>query len=129
MSLTFVGDPVVSALAPFASLPAWLAVGMDAGRVGASLVRHVPELAGDRLRLVACTPDRLRAKESEWLVRYTLRVTAPGEEPRDIVLVGNLWPPGQVTEVGSVAGADARFGDPGWRCRLPDLGLELHAQA
>ena len=128
MTITSESDRLITSLAGFASLPDWLAAGMDAGRVAESLVRHVPELAAERPRLVSCTPDRLRAKDSEWLVRYTLTVARPADEPREIVLVGNLWPPGQEFEAG-VATDDVRFGEPGWRCSLPELGLVLRAQA
>ncbi len=128
MTTTFDSDPVVASLATFASLPDWLAAGMDAGRVGDSLVRHVPELAGERLRLLSCTPDRLRAKGSEWLARYTLSVAEAGGEPRDVVLVGNLWPHGQIPEAGIVATNGFRFGEPGWHCSLPELGLGLRVQ-
>src|SRR5687767_13579143 len=127
MTITSESDRLITSLAGFASLPDWLAAGMDAGRVAESLVRHVPELAAERPRLVSCTPDRLRAKDSEWLVRYTLTVARPADEPRKIVLVGNLWPPGQEFEAG-VATDDVRFGEPGWRCSLPELGLVLRAQ-
>ncbi len=128
MTTNVESDPVITSLARFASLPDWLAAGMDSGRVGESLVRHVPELAAERPRLSSCTPDRLRAKDSEWLVRYTLTVALPADEPRKIVLVGNLWPPGQSFDAG-VATDDMRFGEPGWRCSLPELGLVLRVQA
>jgi hypothetical protein len=129
MTTTSESDPVLTPLAMFASLPDWLATGMDAGRVGEVLVRHVPELAAERPRLLSCRPDRLRAKGSEWLVRYTLTVAQPADEPREVVLVGNLWPPGRVPEAGSVATDGVRFGEPGWQCSLPELGLALRAEA
>ena len=58
MTTNVESDPVITSLARFASLPDWLAAGMDSGRVGKSLVRHVPELAAERPRLLSCTTAR-----------------------------------------------------------------------
>ena len=95
MTLLSDTDPVVASLGAFAALPEWLAAPMDGARVGDSLVRHVPELADGRLTLLSCTPQRLRAKDQEWVARYQLSVSPRGAEPRDVVLVGNLWAPSQ----------------------------------
>ena len=78
-----------------AALPDWLAAGMDPRRVAGALEEHVPELHDGRLRLRACTPDLLRAKDDEWHARYTLTVATPAGESREVVLVGNLWQPGR----------------------------------
>jgi Phosphotransferase enzyme family len=127
-------DQVVAALTGFAALPDWLADGMRPERVSASLVRHVPELADGRLCLVSCTPQRLRAKGSEWLARYAVQVSTPGAGPgdagpRDVVLVGNLWAPSQpFPALPRATGAETGFGEPGWACSLPDLRLELRVQ-
>lgn len=130
MTTTFERDSVVSSLAAFASLPDWLAAGMDADRVSEGLLRHVPELGEGGLRLLSCSPDRLRAKESDWLARYTLSVSELGGEPRDIVLVGNLWAPSaKFPAIDSGPGDGTPFGAPGWHCQLPELRLELWAQA
>jgi hypothetical protein len=129
MTTTLDNDPVVASLAPFASLPDWLAAGMDAVGVGESLERHVAELAGGDLRLLSCSPDRLRAKGSEWLVRYTLSVAEPGEEARDVVLVGKLWPPSrQLADAPGATTNGTRFGEAGWHCFLPEPRLELRVQ-
>lgn len=130
MTTTIDKDEVVASLAAFATLPDWLADAMRPGRVGESLVQNVPALADGRLTLVTCTPQRLRAKGSDWLARYTVRVSEPGGATRDVVLVGNLRAPGQQFPTSS-DGSDASpvaFGDPGWSCALPDLRLELRVQ-
>jgi hypothetical protein len=126
MTLISDTDPVVDSLDPFAELPSWLAEPMDGGRVGASLAEHVPELTDGRWELLSCRPERLRAKESEWLARYRLSVRAPGGEARDVVLVGTLWAPTQ-DHPGPDEGtsASAPFGEQGWAGWLPDLRLEL----
>jgi hypothetical protein len=130
VTTTYDGTTIVASLAAFGELPAWLAAGMDPERIGGSLERHVPELRDGRLRLLSTTCDRLRAKGDEWLARYTLRVAEPRGESRELVLVGNLWPPGKDPSEPPAAddGTGVSFGEPGWRGRLPELGLELRVQ-
>src|SRR5688572_7638756 len=109
---------------------------MRPGRVGDSLVQNVPALADGRLTLVSCTPQRLRAKGSDWLARYTVRVSEPGGATKDVVLVGNLRAPGQQFPTTSDASdasplgdaSPVAFGEPGWSWALPDLRLELRVQ-
>jgi len=129
VSTTTENDPVVESLAAFASLPDWLSAGMDAQRVGASVVRHVPELSQERLQLLSCTPERLRAKGDEWLARYTLEVAESGGAPRHVVLVGNLYGPSQqLPSEDATLADDIPFAAPGWRCVLPDLRLLLRSE-
>ena len=129
MTTTYDGTTIVASLAEFGELPSWLAAGMDPGRVGESLERHVPELRDGRLRLLSTRCDRLRAKGEEWLARYTVCVAEPRGEPRELVLVGNLWPPGKCpSEPPADDGTGVTFGEPGWRGRLPEMGLELCVQ-
>ena len=72
MTTTYDATTIVDSLAAFGGLPDWLAAGMDPRRVSEGLERQVPELRDGRFRLLACTPDRLRAKGDAWLARYTL---------------------------------------------------------
>ena len=125
MTLLSDTDPVVASLGAFAALPEWLAAPMDGARVGDSLVRHVPELADGRLTLLSCTPQRLRAKDQEWVARYQPLGLALGAEPRDVVLVGNLWAPSQQPSPEPTSSDDVPFGEEGWSCWLPDLRLAL----
>ncbi|MFD2081618.1 Phosphotransferase enzyme family protein [Actinopolymorpha cephalotaxi] len=127
-------EMVVDSLTAFASLPEWLAACMMPDRVEAALRRHVPEIADGRVRLLSCTPQRLRAKGAQWLARYRLRVD-PGPEggEADVILVGNLWPPSaDLPDAGGMTdqpvAADAPFGAAGWSCRLPELRLALHVE-
>src|SRR3954447_20810115 len=101
---------------------------MDPRRVRGGLERAVPELRDGRLRLLACTPDRLRAKGDEWVARYTLSVAEPGGEGSEIVLVGNLWPPGGEPADPTDAVGMAGFSEAGWRCALASPRLDLHVQ-
>ena len=120
---------VIDALAPFASLPDWLAAGMLADCVESALATDVPELRDGRLRLVSCKPERLRAKEDQWLARYSVVVAEPGGPQRSVVLVGHLRPPTEEIDPRLAAGPSAlRFGDPGWRAWLPELRLDLVVQ-
>jgi len=125
VTATFNTDELVEPLAALASLPDWLAAAMEPARVKESLTRHVPQLSDGRLALLGCVPQRLRAKGSDWLARYELAVAEPGGEPRRVVLVGVLRPPGHPLR-GRLG--DGTAGPDGWGCVLPDLGLELHPQ-
>ena len=93
MSVTAVDRSVFAALERFAVLPAWLSATMEPGRLAASLSRHVPEMADGRLRLLGASPDRLRAKGTEWHAHCRVTVAEPGGSPKEVVLVGRLLPP------------------------------------
>ena len=127
MTTWFNPKTVIAPLDTFATLPDWLAAGMDGERVQASLQRQVPELAEGRPQLVSVWPQRLRAKGEEWLARYQLTVADPGAEPRHVVVVGNLYAPSAdlPTGTGDANGSGVAFGEPGWTCWLDDLRLEL----
>jgi hypothetical protein len=120
---------MLAALRRFAELPAWLAQAMNPSSVRASLERHVPELAADRLRLVACEPSRLRAKGDQWLARYELVVADSDGKQRPVVLTGVLEPPNGALQR-SVAWtlAAVPFGHPDWVGWLPDLRLRLRTK-
>ncbi|MGH3342474.1 MAG: phosphotransferase family protein [Carbonactinosporaceae bacterium] len=119
---------IIDQLGMFGSIPDWLAAPMQPERVIASLLRNVPELSEGRLQLLRCSADRLRAKGTEWLARYSLTVAQPDGEVRDVVLVGNLW--GPLAETPAATSVDGMpFGESGWASYLPDLRLTLRAQA
>jgi hypothetical protein len=118
-------DPIITRLGDFGSLPEWLAGPMHGEQVGESLSRHVPELADGRLVLLSCDPQRLRAKEDEWIARYQVTVAAPGARPRTHVLVGKLWAPPRQRDGVTMEGDGVPFGTHGWSCWLSDLRLEL----
>ena len=120
---------VIAHLDAFATLPDWLAAGMDAHLVHRELERQVPELAQRRPELVSCTPERLRAKGDEWIARYRLSVVDPDSEPRDVVLVGTLLQPSSERVAAPDGTSDVPFGQPGWRCWLEELRLELRFEA
>ena len=127
MKTWFDTESVIAPLDTFATLPDWLAAGMNGERVLASLQRQVPELAEGRPQLLSCWPQRLRAKGEEWLARYQLTVADPGAEPRNVIVVGNLYAPSADLPTGTddANGGGAAFGEPGWTCWLDDLRLEL----
>ena len=119
---------VLGALRPFAELPAWLLRAMDTGVVGSALAARVPELADGTLRLLTCTPTRLRAKGEQWLTRYELLVADPfTSTTRPVVLVGQLEPP--TTGPFAAANGSGRFGDPDWVGAIADLRLRLRTEA
>lgn len=130
MTTTYDATTIVDSLGAFRGLPDWLAAGMDPRRVSEGLERRVPELRDGRFRLLACTPDRLRAKGDLWVARYTLSVAEPDGARREVVLVGTLWRPGQEpSERTDDPTAPAGFGEPGWRCALDDPRLDLRMQS
>ncbi|CAA9416615.1 MAG: hypothetical protein AVDCRST_MAG75-3150 [uncultured Propionibacteriaceae bacterium] len=73
MSAWFDSEQVITPLEAFATLPDWLAAGMNGTRVKESLERHLTkgkegaEGVEGPPRLLSCTPERLRAKGEEWL--------------------------------------------------------------
>ncbi|GAA4410797.1 hypothetical protein GCM10023168_30870 [Fodinibacter luteus] len=128
-------DATIDALEPFAELPDWLAGLMRPGRLEASLRRHVPELADGRLVLVECRADRLRAKDENWLARCRVVVADPAgpadaapAEPREVVLVGQLYPPRRPDPQLPVPGSSLPFGEPGYGVFLADLRVHLAAE-
>ena len=129
MKTWFDTETVIAPLDTFEVLPDWLVAGMTGERVQQSLQRQVPEFREERPRLLSCTPERLRAKGEEWLARYRLSVADPGAEPRDVIVVGNLYAPQAERPSGPGpdrgTDQDAAFGEPGWTCWLNDLRIEL----
>ncbi len=125
-------DEAIDALGPFAELPDWLAGLMRPGRLEASLREHVSELRDGRLTLLDCRADRLRAKEERWLARcraiITPRDSGPHTEPSEVVLVGELHPPGRPDPILPLSGSAVPFGEPGYEVFLPDLRLHLRSE-
>jgi hypothetical protein len=118
-----------ASLDAFARLPEWLASAMQPEVVAGSLRRHVPALAAGELQLLACVPQRLRAKADQWLARYQLTVGALNDELRDVVLVGNLYAPSaEVPDDVDLASPSGDLGVDDWTCWLPDLRLRLHRE-
>lgn len=132
MTLLSGTDPMVDSLRAFATLPRWLAAAMHGDEVADSLVRHVPDLSEGRLRLLSCSPERLRAKGEEWVARYRLTVVAEDGDARDVVLVGVLSAPDRDDPASGPApdptAENLPFAQDGWSCLLPDLRLSLRRE-
>lgn len=122
-------DEVRDALAGFAVIPDWLGDAMRPERIAASLTHHVPELADGRLELLETIPRLLRAKGEDWVLRYDVRVAAPGGEPFGVVLVGNLYAPQFDPPARTPRPTAVRFGTPGWSAWLADLRADIRVQA
>lgn len=123
-------DSVSAALARFAELPDWLSALMQPGRLEESLRRHVPEISDGRLQVVACRADQLRAKDDQWHARCRVTVvsaTAGDGEPREVVLVGLLLPPGRL-DPDPLPSSTVPFGAEGYELWLSDLRLRLAAE-
>jgi hypothetical protein len=130
-------DEVVASLAAFETVPDWLAAGMRPERVGTALCGAARELATGELQLLECLPERVRAKQAEWRVRYRVRVgTTRGDthgDTRDVTLTGRLWPPSrraprEVAGSGGPSTTTVAFGELGWSCWLPEVRLELQVE-
>lgn len=130
MTITSDTDEVREALAGFAVIPDWLGNAMRPERIAESLTAHVAELADGRLTLLETIPRLLRAKGQDWVARYDVIVAAPGAEPREVVLVGNLFAPHveAPADVLALAARDVPFPQAGWSGWLPDLRVALRVQ-
>jgi hypothetical protein len=128
MTVWFETEEVIAPLDAFETLPDWLRAGMDGERIKRSLEQVVPELASEQCHLRSCTPQRLRAKEDQWLARYLLDVAASGGQATNIVLVGNLYAPAVPEPTFPDPGPTSAFGTAGWSCWLPDLRLLLRVE-
>ena len=124
MTDSLVDGDVQTALDAFAELPDWLALVTAPGRVTESLRRFVPELGASGFGPSGATVDRLRAKGTEWLVHCRVETIREGR-PSETVLVGRLLPPGSAP---APEDSTVPFGEPGWRCYLPDLRLHLEVE-
>jgi len=122
---------VAASLTAFQTLPVWLRAAMNGEHVGACLRRrHEHELAEQRLTLVSCRADHLRAVGEQWQGRYELTVRDSDGGLRDLVLAGRLWHPANRPAVTNGArSVDRRFGEHGWETWLPEVGLELRVQS
>ena len=109
----------------FSELPEWLAAASRPELVGDALAQHVPELSAGELVATVSKP-RLRLRRAGWIARYGVTVEGPEAKSVMVRLVGTLSPPGAGTHPnGQSVGA---FGSDGWRCTLPELGLELETE-
>jgi len=123
------GGAVLTALQGLATIPGWLSAFMEPGRLAASLRRAVPELADGRLTLIDCIPQRLRAKDDQWLARCQVTVAAPDGSRRDVVMVGWVVPPTEDVPPGPIPREPGvAFGEPGWDCYMADIRLWLQVQ-
>ena len=66
----------------------------------------------------------MRAKGAEWHVHCRVELVDDGQ-PSELVLIGRLLPPGSAPPL---VDSPASFGEPGWRCYLPDLRLQLEVE-
>ena len=121
-------EEAVNALKAFSTLPHWLSAFMRPERLEASLRRHVPEIADGQLELVEFRADRLRAKGEEWLARCRVIVAEPSMPNREVVLVGNLIPPGRADPPLAVQSPAPAFGELGWESYFADLRMHLRVE-
>jgi hypothetical protein len=122
---------IAAGLRRLATLPDWLRAALDAEQVATAMRRNIPELASGALKLRGCKIKRLTLKDDDgrWAGTYNLTVEElETAEKRTIALHGTLTAP---RLRGTSSGADSPtvpFGTEGWRCILPELGLELEPE-
>lgn len=113
-----------------ATLPEWLLDALRPERVLEELARCDPECAAGALTLRGCKIRRLVLKNTRgrWVGSYAVGVERPATgERRTVALRGTLIAPGFAPPDPAPV-ASAPFGEAGWRCNLPDLGLELEPE-
>jgi hypothetical protein len=108
--------------------PAWLGPAGHAEPVRAALEHQVPEFASGELAIRDLVVKRMRLKKGQdgWTGQYEVSIAAPHSEPRAVMLFARLIPP-DLPEP-DIAGSVGAFGQPDWRCYLPELRLELQTQ-
>jgi len=112
---------LVTDLSWLATMPPWLRAALDPERIVAALTAAVPGVAFKGAKVKRLLLD---ARVRRWVGTYQV-ATARGTT----ALRGTLTPPhlaGREAAAGQAAGA--RFGQSGWRCHLPELGLDLEPQ-
>jgi len=105
----------------FAAMPGWLAALADPARVEAALREAVPGLRGALL-------GGVRLKRDSWTARAVLAVTGADGAERTLELAARIVPPGR-GEPETTTPPAGLLGAEGWRCWLPELRLELSADA
>jgi hypothetical protein len=121
-------DAILSGLRRLLDAPEWLGLPGRPELVRAALERDVPELASGALKLHGVVVKRLRLKTGKpgWTGQYEVTVSAPGAEPRAIMLAALIVPPSAAAPADH--GPAGVFGTPEWRIYLPELRLELSTQ-
>ncbi len=98
---------------------------MQPDRLGAALAAALPEVARGDLLLRDCAPRHFRRKDGSWTFQCQVTVARPDGELREVWLEGSLGA-GATSDLAE-DGRAAAFGSGEWRCRLPELGLELRS--
>jgi hypothetical protein len=124
-------DEISAGLRRLATLPDWLRAALDAQLVAGALRQQVPEFAAGALRLRGCKIKRLLLKDDDgrWSGTYNLTIEEPGAgAKRAVALRGTLTAPRLRQGNGGEQHEISAFGAEGWRCVLPELGLELEPE-
>jgi hypothetical protein len=120
--------PIADGLRRLATLPDWLVAATRPERVIAALERQVPELTSGQIQIRRCKLDRLRLKDRRWEALYELKIDGlDGQAGRALTLAGTLTAPGSPQPDQAPGGGP--FGSAEWRCKLPELRLDLWTAA
>ena len=111
--------------------PRWLLEVTDARRVRRALEEIEPALGRSGSSIKKCKVKlRVLGADGRWMGSVPIEVEEPGGAGavREVLLAARFSPPDRRAD-GDRAVARGRFGEPGWRCRIPELGLELATRA
>ena len=103
------------------ALPDWL----KSNSLKSAFEACIPELASGLISLRKVRPKRLHHEDGARAVTFKLVVEDPAGAKSELQLVGVLRPAGAADARPARAGIG--FGDPDWRCAVPELGLVLEA--
>lgn len=118
---------MLESLRRFNEYPGWLEAMTHPEILRHSFARAIPEFADGSLPLKDVRLQRARLKGDSYVTMFDLTLSDGATSERELSLGGSLRPPGVMSNsrgAGNV-GTEVPFGEPGWRGRIPDLGLEL----
>jgi hypothetical protein len=118
---------MLESLRRFKEYPAWLEAMTRPDTLRDSFAQAIPEFADGRLTLQAVHLQRARLKGDSYSAMFDLTLSDGAASERTVSVGGALGPPEMMSidrDAGNV-GTEVPLGEPGWRARVPDLGLEL----
>lgn len=119
------GSEVADGLRRLTEPPDWLLALDDPKRISAALVERVPEFRDGDRTIRDCEVLRVRLRGDSWVGQYRLEV-AEGEHLRTVDLIARSVD--DDVSAHPVGGGSEPFGSEGWRCHMPELGLEFRTQ-
>ncbi|MCA1704664.1 MAG: hypothetical protein LC808_15930, partial [Actinobacteria bacterium] len=114
---------MVGELKLLGEMPEWLIAVVDPEAVRAALQRHIPDFTSGRLTLRDVAAKRPRIKQGGWTASYVLTVDGLNGDGGTLPLKGFVSPIDRGHP--DASWCEGVLGQQGWRCFLPELGLQL----